>query len=98
MKERLISFIKFLLSTSKNILNLLDILVCLFKNRIHEYLNINFFKNEESDKTSVDNTHTQGAYGGESIDSLAVSVPHSLTINAKYVFVSSNIITIFNIA
>ena len=69
-----------------------------FKNRIHKYLNINFFKNEESDKTSVDNTHIQGAYGGELIDSLAVSVSHSLTIDAEYVFVFSNIITIFNIS
>ena len=69
----------------------------LFKNRIHEYLNINFFKNEESDKTSVDNAHIQGAYGGESIDSPAVSVSCSLTIDAEYVFVTSNIITIFNI-
>ena len=75
----------------------LDILVYLFKSRICEYLNINSFKNEESDKTSVDNTHTQGAYGGEWIDSLAVSVSHSLTIDAEYVFVFSNIITIFNI-
>ena len=72
--------------------------MCLFKNRIHEYLNINSFKNEESDKTSVDNTHIQGAYGGESMDSLAVSVSHSLTIDVKYVFVFSNIITIFSIA
>ena len=46
----------------------LDILVYLFKNRIHKYLNINFFKNEESDKTSTDNAHVQGACGGESMD------------------------------
>ena len=69
----------------------------LFKNRICKYLNINSFKNEESDKTSVDNTHTQGACGRELIDSPAVSVSHSLTIDAEYVFVFSNIITIFNI-
>ena len=60
-------------------------------------MTINSFKNEESEKTSVDNAHTQGAYGGESMDSLVVSVSHSLTIDAKYVFVFSNIITIFNI-
>ena len=69
----------------------------LFKNRIHEGLNINPFKNEESDKTSVDNTHTQGACGRESTDSPAVSVSHSPTIDAEYVFVFSNIVTIFKI-
>ena len=62
--------------------------MCLIQNRIHEYLNINVFKNEESDKTSADNAHTQEACGGELIDSLTVSVPHSLTIDAKYVSVS----------
>ena len=71
--------------------------MCLFQNTIHEYLNITSFKNEESDKTSVDNTHIQGACGGELMDSLAVSVSHSLTIDAEYVFFFSNIITIFNI-
>ena len=75
----------------------MDILVYLFKNRIHEGLNINPFKNEESDKTSVDNTHTQGACGRELTDSPAVSVSHSLTIDAEYVFVFSNIVTIFKI-
>ena len=69
----------------------------LFKNRIREGLNINLFKNEESDKTSVDNTHTQGACGREPTDSLAVSVSHPLTIDAKYVLVSPNIVTIFKI-
>ena len=73
--------------------------MCLFlkKNRIHKYFNINPFKNEESDKMSIDNAHIQGAYGGEAMDSLAVSVSCSLTIDTKYVFVFSNIITIFNI-
>ena len=69
----------------------------LFKNRIHEGLNINPFKNEESDKTSVDNTHTQGACGREPTDSSAVSVSHPSTIDAEYVFVFSNIVTIFKI-
>ena len=63
----------------------------LFKNRSHKYLNINPFKNEESDKTSADNAHTQGACEGELIDSLTVSVSHSLTIDAKYVFVSQTL-------
>ena len=30
-------------------------------------MNINPFKNEESDKKSVDSTHIQGACGGESM-------------------------------
>ena len=67
------------------------------KKRIHEYLNINSFKNEESDKMSIDNTHIQGACGGEPMDSPVVNGSHSLTIDAKYVFVFSNIITIFSI-
>ena len=71
--------------------------MCLFKNRIHEYLNINSFKNEESDKMSADSAHVQGASGGESTNSPVVSGSHSLTIDAEYVFVFSNIITIFSI-
>ena len=69
----------------------------LFKNRIHECLKINSFKNEESDKMSADSAHVQGASGGESMDSPVVSSSHSLTIDAEYVFHFSNIITIFNI-
>ena len=60
----------------------------LFKNKIHEGLNINPFKSEEGDKTSVDNTHTQRACGGELTNSPTVSVSHSPTIDTKYVFVS----------
>ena len=75
----------------------MDIFICLFKCRIHEYLNINSFKNEESDKMSIDNAHIQGACGGESMDSPAMSVSCCLTIDAEYAFVFSNIITIFNI-
>ena len=62
-----------------------------------EYLNINVFKHEESDKVSVDNIHTQGACGGESIDPPTVSVLHSPGIGVEYVFVSSNTLTIFKI-
>ena len=58
---------------------------------------MNLFKNEESDKTSVDNTHTQGACERELTDSPAVSVSHSPTIDAKYVFVFSNNVTILKI-
>ena len=63
-----------------------------------EYSNINVFKHEESDKASVDSTHTQGACGGEPIDSPTVNVLHSPTTDVKYVFVSSNTVTIFNIS
>ena len=69
----------------------------LFKNRIHKYLIINSFKNKESDKTIVDNTHVQGACWGKSMDSPAVSVSHSLMIDTEYVFVFSSIITILSI-
>ena len=71
--------------------------MCLFINRICEYLNINTFKDEESDKMSADRAHVQVASGGESIDSLVVSDSHSLTIDTEYVFCFSNIISIFNI-
>ena len=66
----------------------------LFKNRSHEYLNINPFKNKEGDKTSVDNTLTQGACGRELTDSPAVGVSHSPTTDTEYVFVFPNIVTI----
>ena len=69
----------------------------LFKNKIHEGLNINPFKNEEGDKISVDNTHTQRACERELSDSPTVGVSHSPTIDAEYVFVFSNIVTLFNI-
>ena len=69
-----------------------------FKNRICESSNINVFKHEESDKASVDSTHTQGACGGDLIDSPAMSVSHLPTTDIEYVFVSSNTVTIFKIA
>ena len=59
----------------------------LFRNRIHEYFNIDSFKDEESDKMSADSAHIQGACGGESTNSLVASGSHSLTIDADYVFV-----------
>ena len=46
--------------------------MCLFKSRICEYLNINSFKDEESDKMSANSAHIQGASGGESTNSLIV--------------------------
>ena len=61
--------------------------MCLFKNRIHEHFNINSFKDEESDKMSADSAHFWGTSGGESTNSPVASGSHSLTIDAKYVFV-----------
>ena len=61
--------------------------MCLFRNRICEHFNINFFKDEESSKMSADSAHVQGTSGGESIDPLSLSDPHSLTIDAEYVFI-----------
>ena len=61
--------------------------MCLFINRIREYLNINTFKDEQSDKMSADSAHIQGASGGESTNSLVVSSSDFLTIDAEYVFV-----------
>ena len=54
-------------------------------------MNINSFKNEESDKKSVDSTHIQGACGGELMGSPVVSGSHSLTIDVAYVFVSQTL-------
>ena len=68
----------------------------LFKNRIHEYFNINSFKDEESDRMSVDSAHVQGASGGESTNSPVVSGSQSLTFDTKYVFCFSNNITTFD--
>ena len=62
-----------------------------------EYSNINVFKHEESVKASVDSTHTQGACGGDLMDSPAMGASHSSTIDVEYVFVSSNTITILKI-
>ena len=69
----------------------------LFKNIICEGLNINAFKDEEGDKISVDNTHTQRACGRELTDSPTVSDSHSPTIDVEYVFASPNIVTLFDI-
>ena len=57
----------------------------LFRNRICEHFNINFFKDEESDKMSADSAHVQG--GGESINPPALSDPYSLTMDTEYVFI-----------
>ena len=43
--------------------------MCLLKNRIHEHFNINFFKDEESNKMSADSAHVQRTSGGESTNS-----------------------------
>ena len=71
--------------------------MCLFVNRIHEYLNVNSLKDEESDKRSADSAQVQGASGAESTNSPVASGSHSLTFDAEYVFCFLNIITILDI-
>ena len=61
--------------------------MCLFKNRIHEHFNINFFKDKESDKMSAESAHVRGTSGGESTNSPVPSGPYSLTIDTEYVFI-----------
>ena len=60
----------------------------LFKNRIYERFNVNFFKKEVSDRMSAKGAHVQGASGSESTNSSVSSSPHSPIIDAKYVFIS----------
>ena len=97
MKERLISFIRFANNRNLEYFILLDIFMHLFKNIICEGLNINAFKDEEGDKISVDNTHSQRACGMELTDSPIVSDSQSPTIDVEYVFASPNIVTLFDI-
>ena len=97
MKERLISFIRFANNRNLEYFNLLDIFMHLFRSIIHEGLNINAFKDKEGDRISVDNMHTPKSCGRELIDSPVVGVFHSPTIDAEYVFVSPNIVTLFDI-
>ena len=68
--------------------NLLDVFMCLFKSRIYEHFNVNFFKNEESDKMSAKSAHVQKTSVSESTNSPMSSSSHSPIINAKHVFIS----------
>ena len=61
--------------------------MCPLKNRIYEHFNINFFKNEESDKMSAESAHVQKTSGGESTNSPALNRPYSPTIDTEYVFI-----------
>ena len=98
MKERLISLIRLVNNRNLKYFNLLDILMCLnLETEFCEYSNINVFKYEESDKVSVDSIHTQGACGGDLMDSPAMNVSHLPTTDAEYVFVSSNTTTILRL-
>ena len=62
--------------------------MCPFKNRIYKHFNINFFKNEESDKINAESAHVQITSEGESTNSPVLSSPHSPNIDAEYVFIS----------
>ena len=68
--------------------NLLDIFMCLFKNRIYEHFNVNFFKNKESNKMSAKSAHVQKTSEGESTNSPMSSSSHSPITDTKYVFIS----------
>ena len=61
--------------------------MCLFKNRICKHFNINFFKNEESDKMSAEGAHVCKMSEGESTNSLMLSSLCSLNIDAEYIFI-----------
>ena len=61
--------------------------MCPFKNRIYKHFNINFFKNEESDKMSAESAHVQKMSEGESTNSPVLSSPHSPNIDTEYVFI-----------
>ena len=60
--------------------------MCSFKNRNYKHFNINFFKNKESDKMSAESAHVQRTSEGESTNSPVLSSPHSLNMDAEYVF------------
>ena len=60
----------------------------LFKNRIYECFNVNFFKSEVSDWMSAKGAHVQGASGSESMNSPVSSSPCSPIIDTEYVFIS----------
>ena len=62
--------------------------MCPFKNRIYEHFNVNFFKNEESDKMSAKSAHVQKTSEGESTNSPVSSSPCSPIIDTEYVFIS----------
>ena len=62
--------------------------MCPFKNRIYEHFNINFFKNEGSDKMSAESAHVQKTSEGESANSPMLSSLHSSIIDAECVFIS----------
>ena len=61
--------------------------MCPFKNRIYKHFNINFFKNEESDKMSGESAHVQKMSEGESTNSPMLSSLHSPNIDTEYVFI-----------
>ena len=65
--------------------NLLEIFMCLFKNKIYEHFNVNFFKNEESDTMSAKSAHVQKTSEGESTNPPVLSSPCSPIIDAEYV-------------
>ena len=66
---------------------MLDTFMCPFKSRICEHFNVNFFKDEESDKMSAESAHVQKTSEGESTNSPVLGGSCSATIDAEYVFI-----------
>ena len=65
-----------------------------------EFVNIfdiNFFKNEESDKMSAEGANIQKTSEGESTNSPMLSSLHSPNIDAEYVFIFLSTIIILDI-
>ena len=71
--------------------------MCPFKNRICKHFNINFFKNEESDKMSAEGAHVWKMSEGESTNSPVLSSLCSPNIDAEYVFIFLSTIIILDI-
>ena len=69
----------------------------LFRDRIHEHFNTNFFKDEESGKMSADSAHVQGTSEGESIDPPVLSDSHFLDYGHWICIYFSNITNILSI-
>ena len=98
MKKRLIFLINSAQQQKFKVSQFTGHFVCLnLRIEFHKYSIITVFKHEESVKTGVDSTHIQGACGGDLIDPPTMGASHSPTIDAEYVFVSSNIVTVLRL-
>ena len=98
MKKRLIFLINSAQQQKFKVSQFTGHFVCLnLRIEFRKYSIITVFKHEESVKTGVDSTHTQGTCGEDLINLPTVGVSHSPAIDAEYVFVSLNIVTILGL-